>query len=241
MKTPTLLCVFILLFSTSTYCQEYQAGIRGGINNYTNGDIFARGYPLGEPHVLYNSNDVKGYHFGVYFNFEFDKLSIRPEINYLSAKSSYSFPGKEANWETSKIELPINIGYTIFKPVTIYAGPMINFNGETMLDGVQATSYSDGGPDLKKTTFSFNIGLLIKSGRFGLDFRYEHSFYETEEELLDIIHSTYDVNLVDYKPYSPHVLSVSLLIDLYRTNPKKENGLLGNLFNKNKKCGCLFN
>lgn len=240
MKTPTLFCVFLLYFSFSIYSQEYQIGVRGGISDFNVGNIRAHGFGE-DPPRLYSPKQETEYHYGFYFRVELDKFIFWSELNYLKVEATYEFKKNPAKWETSKVEFPLLVGYKPFKPVTVYLGPMINFNGDTTLEGVHSSSFSDGGPNLEKTTFSFNVGILIKYDRFGIDLRYEHAMKENEEELVDIRHNIHGVNLADLKAYSPHVLSVSLLIDLYRTNPKKENGLLSNLFNKKTKCGCLFN
>lgn len=235
----TIFFLSLILYSYS-YAQEYTIGVRAGLNYYTIGDINSRGssIEIGKPDELFSPNKDIGTQFGLYFNVEFGKLFIRPELNYVSSKNNYSFPLKKSIWKTSKIDIPLLVGYQIFEPVSIYAGPSLNIYNKTVLDGVQVTAYSDGGPNLEKTTFHLNVGVMAKYGRFGLDLRYEVGLKETEEELLDIIKSDYGANLVDLKPYTPSILSLNLTIDIFSTNADNVGGFFSNMFKK--KCYCPY-
>ncbi|WMI69761.1 outer membrane beta-barrel protein [Mangrovimonas sp. YM274] len=242
MRATILLLVTFLLGIYSTKAQEFAIGAKGGLNYYSIGDINSRANSianLNEDELFY-PNKKLGYQFGGYFTVEYGKFFLRPEIVYLSSKNSYDFPDEKAYWETSRIEVPVLVGFEIFDPLSLYLGPGFNFYNDTSLDGVQVTSYSDGGPDLDKTTVNFNIGVMVRFGRFGVDLRYEQGLKETEEELLDIVHSAYGVNLADLKSYTPNMLRLSVFIDIFRTNPDDLDGFFSNLFRSNK-CHCPYN
>ena len=64
------------------------------------------------------------------------------------SKNHYDFPDKTSNWKQSQLEIPLLAGFTIFDPISIYAGPSFNFYSDADLDGVDVTAFSDGGPDL---------------------------------------------------------------------------------------------
>jgi hypothetical protein len=231
------LFLFLLVFYSYSNAQDYTIGLRAGLNYYNIGDINSRAYE-GRPEELFTPNREIGTQFGMFLNVEFEKMFIRPELNYVSSKNNYSFPLKTSVWKTSKFDIPILVGYQIFDPVSIYAGPGINIYNKTKLDGVQVTSYSDGGPDLEKTTFNINFGIMARYGRFGIDLRYEVGLEETKEELLDIIHSEYGVNLVDAKAYRPSIISLSVIIDVFTTDGGERGGFFSNLFKK--KCYCPY-
>lgn len=242
MKTPNFLYVIFFFCLTFSYSQEFQIGVRGGFNYFSIGDINGRAYPPTTEDIIYSPEQDLGYQFGVYFNYEFGRFFVRPEINYFSAKNHYEFPNRTSKWTSSKIDVPILIGIEIIKPLYVYLGPGISFNGTTTLEGVQVTSYSDGGPDLDKTTFGLNFGVMLKVNRFALDLRYESGLSKFDEELLDIDHGAYGVNLADRLSYKTNIISLSLSVDVFRTNENKKDGLLSNLnlFKNNKKCGCPY-
>ena len=235
-----VLLFFSLILYSYSYAQDYTIGVRGGLNYFSIGDINSRGgsIEIGKPDELFTPNKEMGTQFGVFFNVLFGKVYLQPELNYVSSKNNYSFPLKTSAWKTSKIDIPLLVGYKIVEPVSIYLGPSLNIYNETILDGVQVTPYSDGGPDLEKTTFHINIGVMAKYGRFGLDLRYEIGLEETKEELLDIIKSDYGANLVDLRSYTPSILSLSLTIDIISTNSDNVGGFFSNMFRK--KCYCPY-
>ncbi|TXG35681.1 outer membrane beta-barrel protein [Seonamhaeicola maritimus] len=238
MKLFYLLVFALLLQSTSLFSQEFIIGVNGGLNNNAIGDINSRGGSIaaGQPDEVFSPNKEIGYQLGGYFMAEFGKFFIRPELNYVSLKNNYDWPTKQAKWKSSKIEFPILLGVEIFDPVSIYAGPSFNFHDETILDGVQVTSFSDGGPDLEDKTISLNFGIMMRYNRFGIDLRYEMANKETEEELLDINRSAYGVNLADLRSYKPNMLRLSVSIDIFRTDGTS----LADLFKSDKNCGCPY-
>ena len=71
------------------------------------------------PLEVFQPNKDINFQFGGYFNVSFGKFFIQPELNYVSIKNHYDFPNQQANWNTSKIDFPILIGYEVFDPVSI--------------------------------------------------------------------------------------------------------------------------
>ena len=241
MNKHHLLIIISIITAYTINAQEFTLGARGGFNYYTIGDINSRGGSLQgtPPDELFSPQKEFGTQFGAFLNIEFGKLFIRPEINFASHKNRYDFPNKEAFWKTSRIDVPILLGYEIFDPITLYAGPGFSVFNDATLDGVQVTSYSDGGPDLEKTAMHLNFGIMLRAGRFGMDLRYEMNSKETEEELLDIIRSEYGVNLADLRSYKPNVVSLSVFIDILKTDKDDIGGFFSGLF-KNDKCYCPY-
>ena len=241
MKKFTLIIVLYLTGITYTFSQDLAFGIRGGVNNYAIGDMYSRGgsFQSGHPNELFSPNKEFGYQLGVYTTITFGKFFIRPEFNYASFKNSYDFTLKKSYWKRSRIDVPVSFGYTIFKPLSVYVGPGFNFYKDATLDGVQVTSFSDGGPDLENTNVSINVGLMVNFGRIGVDLRYEIYTNKAEEELLDIIHSAYGVNLVDHRAYTPSVISLSIFFDLLKTDEDGVSNLFSGLFRSNR-CYCPY-
>jgi len=241
MNKQYLLITICLLTSWFSISQEFTLGARGGFNYYTIGDINSRGGSIqaGKPDELFSPQKEFGTQFGAFLDIEFGKLFIRPELNFASSKNKYDFPIKESFWKSSRINVPILVGYEIFDPISVYVGPGFNIYNDTTLDGVDVTSYSDGGPDLEKTNVSLTFGIMVKVGRFGIDLRYETISQKTEEELLDINNSAFGVNLADLKPYEPRIISLSLFIDILKTDKDDIGGFFTGLF-QNNKCYCPY-
>lgn len=241
MIKQNLLMLVIGLFAFTSYSQEFTLGARGGFNYYTIGDLNSRGGSIqaGKPDELFSPQKELGTQFGAFLDIEFGKLIIRPEINFATSKNKYDFPSKESFWKSSRINVPILVGYEIYDPVSIYIGPSFNIYNDTTLDGVDVTSFSDGGPDLEKTNIGLTFGVMVKVGRFGIDLRYETISQETQEELLDINNSAYGVNLADLKSYQPSILSLSVFIDILKTDKDDIGGFFAGIF-QNNKCYCPY-
>ena len=142
MKRQYLIIVICLLTSFLSNSQEFAIGIKGGLNNNSIGDIISYGgsFETGHPNEIFSATNNIGYHFGAFLDIEFGKLFIRPEINYVKLNNTYEFPNKDSEWSTNKIEIPILIGYKIFKPISIYVGPGFDFYDKVNLFGANNTN-----------------------------------------------------------------------------------------------------
>lgn len=231
-----LLLIFIITFAyLPINAQDYIFGIKGGINNNTIGSLYQRPYN-NQPGINHQPNKEIGYQIGAYFGVEYGSFFLSPEINYVTLNNNYELPLRKASWSSSKLEIPVLLGFKIVKPLIVYVGPNFNFSRETILEGVQVTSYSDGGPDLERNTVSFNIGVMYRYKRFGVDLRLEKGNKATQEELLDIIYSSYGTNLADLRSYTPDMIKLSVFIDIFRT----DGSSFMDLFKGKDNCGCPY-
>jgi len=244
MKKFVFLIVFTYLSILYASAQEYGFGVRGGINTYSIGDIVTVGSngPQGpEAGLVFEPVKDIGFQFGGYFFAKFGKFYIRPELNYVSSQNHYDFPNQKSKWTTSKIDIPVLFVYDIFEPISIYAGPGFNFFGDTKIEGVQETSFTAGtaGPDLEKSTFNINVGIMFRYNRLTLDLRYEMGQGKTSEEREDFIRSDYGVNLADLKSYKPNVLSLNVSYDIFRTDGQSIGSFFADIF-EGDKCHCPY-
>jgi len=244
MKKHYLLTVLTLMSIVYINAQEYGFGIRGGINTYSIGNIVTVGSNGSTgPVAGLTFEPVKdiGYQFGGYFFAKFGKFYVKPELNYFSSQNHYDFPNKKSKWKTSKINVPVLFMYDLFESVSVYAGPGFNFQGDTTIEGVQQTSFTTGtpGPDLKKSTFSVNIGIMYRYKRLGIDLRYEMGQEKTAQEREDFIRTEYGVNLADLRSYKPNVLSLSLSYDIFRTDGDSIGSFFSGIF-EGDKCKCPY-
>ena len=245
MKSNYLLIGLLFYLSLPLQAQEFGFGVRGGFNTYSIGEIITVGSngPNGpEAGLVFDPVEDIGFQFGGYFVAQFGNFYVRPELNYMSFQNHYDFPDQQSKWTRSKIDFPIRLGYDIIGPVSVYAGPDFGFFSDAEIEGVQETSFTTGnvGPDLEKTAVNLNFGVTFKFKSIGIDLRYEMALAETEEEREDFIRSAYGVNLADLKPYNPNVLSLSVFIDIFRTDSGNIGEFFAGLF-KSDKCYCPYN
>lgn len=237
MKRPLILVFLLAIISTSSG-QEYAIGIKGGLNYFNIGDINSRGSTIqsGLPDEVFSPNNEMNTHFGAFINVAFGNFFIRPEVNFGSIKNSYDFPVQTSQWETSKVDIPILIGYKIYDPVAIYAGPTFSFMDEVTLEGAN-NDFGKSPITYESNISSLSVGILIEFKRFGIDFRYSSAFKDIEEIPNNMNRGEYGINVADLYAYRPGGLSLSLNIFLFRTDGDEISDIFSNLF-KGKGCNC---
>lgn len=240
MNKTSLLIIICLIFSFSSSAQELSFGLRGGFNFYSIGELNSRGGSIeaGRPDEVFSPDKDLGTQLGVFMTIEFDKLYLRPEINLVSHNNTYEFPNKPSKWRARKIEIPALVGYKIFDPVSVYAGPSFSFIRKVTLEGANNSTTEDE-INYNKTATTLNFGVQLEFKRFGVDLRYGWGLNETDEELQDINNSAYGTNLTDVYAYKPSEISLSLNIYIFRTNSSEIGGLFSSLF-KGSKCYCPY-
>ena len=236
-----LLFVVAFLFSiTFMFSQEFAIGLKGGINNNTIGDINSRGgsFQTGHPDEVFSPDKQMSFLFGAFLDVSFGKLFVRPELNFVDLKNKYEFPREESNWATTKIDLPILIGYKVFEPVSVYLGPGFSFYDEVTLEGANNT-HGESNINYYKSSTTLNFGVTVEFKYFGIDLRYQRNMKEVPYEFQDMHYSVYGINLADYYTYNPSMISLSLNIFLFRTDAENVGSIFSGLFKSNK-CYCPY-
>lgn len=240
MKKLLLVALITLLYTNALNAQELSFGLKGGLNYYSIGDMNSRGGSImaGRPDEIFTPNKDIGTQFGAFMTIEFNKLYVRPELNFVAFNNTYEFPNKPSQWRARKIEIPALVGYKIFDPVSIYMGPSFSLFNKMTLEGANNSTTEDS-INFNKTATTLNFGIQVEFKRFGIDLRYGLGLNETDEELQDINNSAYGTNLTDIYSYKPSELSLSFNIYVFRTNSSEIGGLFTNLF-KGSKCYCPY-
>ena len=217
---PQIIFLFFLFFSFSfIQAQEYFVGLKGGVNYNTIGDLEHLGASGTSPTIpttnwTYTADKALGNHYGAYVTVDFGQFFIRPELIFSSMKNSYalSLGKKTSNWTANKMDIPILIGYNIYKPVSIYAGPVFSSISDMKMDGIEV---NQDPIDFDKNSSGIIAGVLIQYKRFGLDLRYEHSITPFKRDRIDMDRGVFGTNVAHLEEYNPSQLSVSLTVDLF--------------------------
>ncbi|MBT4063465.1 MAG: outer membrane beta-barrel protein, partial [Flavobacteriaceae bacterium] len=124
---------YLFFFITLNIYSQFEYGIKGGINFNSNLNVALEieSLDLGFPTNNYESRN--GEHFGLFFKINFNKFYLRPEINYTRIKNSYDLflvPKRDVvtDFNETKIDVPVLIGYKPFKYLNIFAGPRFEYN-----------------------------------------------------------------------------------------------------------------
>jgi len=165
----------LVLFTTISYAQKIDFGVKGGLNYNFGGDLSEIISEVGNnaENLIAGADGKAGFHVGIWTKVNVLGLYVRPELVYTQLNNSYSNSGENVNtdFKTSKIDIPILIGVKVAGPLHIFGGP--SFQYITKADFSQ-NDFSN----IKKNDFSagLQLGAGLEFGKLGLDIRWEKGF-----------------------------------------------------------------
>lgn len=174
-----VLVVFCLTFTANA--QFLNWGIKGGVNYNENGDL--RAINQGDP-ISLSSNEEVGYHIGILSEIKLPLfLYIRPELVYTHTESSYKLDSDQGTLKLDKLELPVLVGFRVFKIGRFFFGPNFSYIMNTKLSVPESI---EGVSNVSSDDFlvSGQIGLGLNFGKIGADIRWETGFSDSEASFI---------------------------------------------------------
>lgn len=164
MKNKIFLVIF-LIFCIQTVNSQINLGwgLKGGLN-----------FSLGTG-VIEDSQVTAGYHVGTFLKLNLTKLYLRPELVYTKAKSRDG----TTNFEISKIDMPLLVGVTLIKPLSVFAGPSFQYVLNAKSKDISLETVEN------EVTLGYTIGTAVQLGRFRIDLRYENGFLDKHVDFLN--------------------------------------------------------
>jgi len=178
------LLITVLFISLNMSAQFLNWGIKGGVNYNENGDI--RAFSLDDPNSFekFSSNQEVGYHIGILSEIKLPLfLYIRPELIYTHTESSYDFDTDNGKLKMDKLELPVLLGFRVFKIGRFFFGPNFSYIMNTKLS-VPDTVENISNVTSDDFIVSGQIGLGLNFGKIGADIRWETGFSDTEASFI---------------------------------------------------------
>lgn len=204
-----ILSLFLIFGVTSlSLSQEISYGLKGGINYTMGGQITGTQARFSDE--TFEANGEIGFHGGAFGQINFGNFFVRPEVVYTSLESTFEFPNQPATYSVETVTVPLLVGYNIFGPLDIYAGPVYSnvlsstLEGEEFLDPIV----------VQDSPINAQIGAKVEYGRFGIDVRYEHNLSSEEVQGLDILNAEYGVNEATFDDSRLHQVIVSIIFKI---------------------------
>ncbi|GHA26119.1 hypothetical protein GCM10007103_04290 [Salinimicrobium marinum] len=204
-----ILSLFLIFGVTSlSLSQEISYGLKGGINYTMGGQITGTQARFSDE--TFEANGEIGFHGGAFGQINFGNFFVRPEVVYTSLESTFEFPNQPATYSVETVTVPLLVGYNIFGPLDIYAGPVYSnvlsstLEGEEFLDPIV----------VQDSPINAQIGAKVEYGRFGIDVRYEHNLSSEEVQGLDILNAEYGVNEATFDDSRLHQVVVSIIFKI---------------------------
>ncbi|WP_127018419.1 outer membrane beta-barrel protein [Flagellimonas beolgyonensis] len=178
MRKTLLVAVFALIGATAWAQSGSGFGVKAGLSYNKNGDLISSVGDGGQD-IIEGAEGKAGFHFGFWGKLDFPKIYLRPELVYSKTKSSYDVDGESQDYDISKLDLPVLLGYKLIGPLHVFAGPAFQYTLKNDLGDLQVE-------DVKNDfTVGLNAGVGVNLGKIGLDLRYERGFSENEAEFID--------------------------------------------------------
>jgi len=191
-----LFLVTFFLASTLGFAQlSTQFGIKGGLNYNANGDYFESINSNAQ-----NPSGNIGFHIGVFGKFG-KSLYFKPELVYTGTKSDYD----SEKFTMKKIDAPLLIGIRILGPLSVFAGPSLQYILDTDFDGINIDDIEND------FSVGLNFGVAFNLKKIGVDLRYERGFSENEAVFID---NNLGVGIESRLDTRPNQLILSLSVNL---------------------------
>jgi len=205
-----IIVAVLLLSGMTALSQSADFGIKGGLNYGSTGDIST--FPDFATDFQVNGDDKVGYHVGLYGRIELAGLFVQPEVLYTNLTTEYDFNGfrgfQKADYNFSKIDVPILVGVNILGPIDLKAGPSFQYILDNDFDDIDIDVRN---PE-NSFTLGYQIGAGVTLGRIGFDIRYEGSISDNDTLAVDTLSDPETGFTIDSRP-SQWILSVSYSLD----------------------------
>ena len=203
--------------------QEFSFGIKGGPSYVSGGQITGL-----SSNGLYFDGTVEaeskiGFHAGAFFEVRFGKFLLRPEFIYSAMETEFPFPTATSIYAVDKISVPFLVGYNVWGPIDIYAGPAYQNILDATLEG---TEPPDQEIVVQNSPLAAQVGIKAGFGRFEIDLRYDRSLSSQEPYDIDIVNADYGINraTLDDARLSQIMLSLSFKIFDTKANAGRRKG-----------------
>ena len=122
MRKSLLFAAFALISLTAFSQTDSGFGIKAGLNYNQNGDLNFRQVQTAGEDLIAGSDGKVGFHVGIFGKLDLPKIYLKPELVFTSTKSSYDIDGGTKDYDISKLDLPVLLGYKIIGPLHITVG-----------------------------------------------------------------------------------------------------------------------
>ena len=196
LKRTVLITVILVFTGFAVNAQNGSAfGFKGGLNYSANGDYFQS---IGDN--AKNPDRNIGYHVGLFGKIG-NKLYFRPELVYTATKSDYD----NNEFSVKKIDAPLLVGLKVLGPLSVFAGPSLQYILDTEFDGIDINNVEDD------FSVGLNFGIGLSLNKIGIDLRYERGFNNNEATFIDNNLGSSISSRIDTRP-DQLILSLSIAL-----------------------------
>lgn len=202
MKKILLVAVVALIGTTAWAQNSTEYGIKAGISYNKNGDLVQETGNTGQD-LVEGADGKAGFHIGFWGKLDLPKIYLRPELLFSRTQSTYNIEGSKVNYNISRLDLPVLLGYKLIGPLHLFAGPAFQYILDNDLKDLEIEDIEND------FTVGLNIGAGVNLGKLGFDIRYERGFSKNEANFISNNINNNISGRVDARP-SQIIFSTSL-------------------------------
>lgn len=197
MRNLFFILAIALIIPSTTMAQTQTVtgiGIKAGLNYNANGNYFES--------ISTNADNPDrniGYHIGLFGKIGNSRLYFKPELVYTSTKSDYT----DNDFKMQKIDAPLLVGTKIIGPISVFAGPSLQYILDSEFDGVSINNIEND------FSVGLNFGIAFNLKKVGIDVRYERGFSKNEATFLN--NNNINTSRLDTRP-DQLILSLSVIL-----------------------------
>ncbi|MDT0677673.1 outer membrane beta-barrel protein [Autumnicola musiva] len=156
--------------------QEYSFGLKAGLG-YT---INQKAAEVDGSAGSFSADSKIGFLGGAFLEVGFGKFFVRPEVFYSHAEGEFAFPDLPSTYSVDKISIPLLLGYNIYGPVDIFAGPAYQ-------EFLQVDLENTASPvEVQQRNFATQLGVKLVLNRLEIDLRYDFTLDSKRNQLIDV-------------------------------------------------------
>jgi hypothetical protein len=167
-----ILLTGLFFISCSPLFSQLEYGIVGGANFQASGDLKSSVIDVGN--FKETAQRRTGYYVGLYGQINIFIFYLRPELHLTHLSSKFD----TISFQSTNLEIPISIGYKLLPPLSVFAGPNIQYRLDENIN-INPSSLGDN------STLGLHLGSRLHLGSFAIDLRYERGLKESEVALLN--------------------------------------------------------
>lgn len=192
MKTFFLILIFWSV--TVLTAQNFNFGIKGGVNYNFSGDLTDKNELLNTgDDAIHGAKNSLGYHGGIFLKYSISDFFLRTEANFTQYKTEYSVSSNPITLTSQKVDIPLVLGTKVFSKLYVFVGPDFQYqlSEDFSLENTEL-HYQD-------FTWGLHAGVGLQLDNFLVEVCWDKPLSDNEINILNSISST-DYYTVDQRP-----------------------------------------
>lgn len=130
-----------------------------------------------------------GYHVGLFGRFGGAGFFVQPELLFTQTSGEFAYvpggvsggtPPENYKAEFNRLDIPVMVGFRMFKVIRLMAGPIASLNVDSKLEN-SVDTVKDA--NFKEATFGYQAGLGVDIGNLSIEGKYEGGLSKVTENI----------------------------------------------------------